>query len=262
MMDIMTAARSATLILSWVIAFSLATTPATTAWAGSQWQGELEKIDAKLRAGKWKRGKNDARRLAEEISRQGWYGVELRRILADLAFYQAAGAANLGRNEEAIWYWHMAQNVDPRVRKKDFAPYGEAAKLLREFPLRKRGGAPARFRVVRAGYGKKFSHPAPADDWAPSILLNPGAKLEGAKNIKVELIVDRHGKPHHPVVVSTYLHPVVVYSALDSLRTMPPFQPAQDSGEPVDSLFEFTASFKFSRWDQGGKTLGGRIQDR
>ncbi len=246
----------------------LALTLATAASAekpglsASQWQDELDKVDAKLRAGNWKKGQRAARRTAEDIVRQSWYGAELRRILAELAFYQAAAAANMGQNEEAIWYWHIAQNVDPRIRKKDPAPYGDAGKLLREFLLRKRGEAPARFRVARPGYGKRFHHPVPAAGWAPSIPMNAGAKLEGAGHIRVELIVDRQGRPHHPVLISTYLHPVVVYSALDSLRTMPPFQPASDSGEPVDSLFEFTAGFKFSRWDQGGKVLGGRIQNQ
>ena len=174
----MTAARSATLVLAWVIAFSLAPAAVPTAWAerpglaGSQWQEELEKVDAKLRAGKWKRGKNDARRLAEEISRQSWYGVELRRFLADLAFYQAAGCRQSGPKRRGdLVLAHGPERRSQGAQEGLSPPYGEAGKLLSEFYLRKRGEAPARFRVVRPGYGKKFSHPAPSDDWAPSILL-------------------------------------------------------------------------------------------
>lgn len=225
----------------------------------SEWRDEVDKIDQDLRAGKWKPSKRAANRLAEQVVRLSWYGVGLREILSELAFQQAAAAANLGRRDEAVWYWQMAQNIDPRIRDKDFAPYGEAGKLLREFPLRKKGEVPARFRVVRPSFNRVFKYPRPAENWYPSIPLNAAAKVERIGDLKVELIVDKEGKPHHPVLVSTYQHPVVIYGALDALRTMPPFAPATDDGEAVDCLFEFTASFRFSRWDQGGKVLDGKI---
>ena len=225
----------------------------------SHWWDEVAKADRMLRAGRWRAGKSAAKALAAKVVRQSWYGAELRKVLAELAFLRAAAAANLGKRDEALWYWQMAQNIDFRIRRKDPAPYGEAGKLLREFPLRKRGEAPAGFRIVRPAYGKKFHYAVPTKRWAPTIPLNAGARIEGVGDIKIELVIDRFGVPHHPVIVSTYSHPVVMYGALDELRTMPLFKPARDSGEPVDSLFEFTASFRFERWDQGGPISGPRI---
>ncbi len=225
----------------------------------SEWRDEVDKIDADLRAGKWKPSKRAANRVAQQVVRQSWYGVGLREVLSELAFQQAVAAANLGRRDEAVWFWLMAQNVDPRIRDKDFAPYGEAGKLLREFPLRRKGEVPARFRVVRPSFTRIFKYPRPIKGWYPTIPLNAAAKIEGVGDLKVELIVDKEGKPHHPVLVSTYQHPVVVYGALDALRTMPPFAPATDNGEVVDSIFEFTANFEISRWDQGGKLLDGKL---
>ena len=52
---------------------------------------------------------------------------------------------------------------------------------------------------------------------------------------------------------------MIVYGTLDALREMPPFQPATDSGEPVDSLFKFVVSLRYSRWNQGGKQFTGRV---
>ena len=188
--------------------------------ATSRWQKDLDKVDAKLRAGRWQAGQRAARKLAENVLSRGWHDRALRSVLADLACYQAAASANLDSNDEAAWYWHMAQNLDARVRDKDLAPYGEAAKLLREFPLRRRGQATARFRVIEPRYGR-FTHAVMAEGWSPAMPSNPGARDQRPEAIHVELIVDRHGRPHHPVVLARP-HPVMVYGLLDALRQRQP----------------------------------------
>ena len=224
-----------------------------------KWWAEVEDVDAKLRAGKWKAGKRAAGKLAEDVLLSSWHDRELRRVLAELAFHQAAASANLGEKDDAVWFWHMAQNVDPKIRDKDFAPYGEAGKLLREFPLRRKGQVPPTFRVVRSVYGRRFTRPVVPKDWSPTIPRNPGVANERSGDVHVELIVDRHGQPHHPVILTPDNHPVLVYGMLESLRTMPRFEPARDSGEPVDSLFKYVISPRTGRWDQGGQTFTGRV---
>ncbi len=244
--------------------FSLALAPAT-AVAGpvqgsSQWQEDLEQADAKLRDGKWKPGKRAARKLAEEVLFHGWHDRGLGQILAELACYQAVASANLGQKDEAIWFWHMAQNIDLKIRDKDLAPYGEAGKLLREFPLRLRGEAPPSFQVVEPIAGR-FVHAAKDPSWSPELPYNAGAQAERPGDLHVELIVDRHGQAHHPVVLATQ-HPIMVYGLLDVLRTMPRLKPARDSGEPVDSLFKYVITPSYTRWDQGGSSLRGTIENR
>ena len=88
---------------------------------------------------------------------------------------------------------------------------------------------------------------------------NPATQVEQPPALHLEMIVDRRGQPHQPLVVSGGAHPVVVYGALESLRTMPHFAPARDSGEPVDSLFKYSISLRASRWNQGGKLFTGKI---
>ena len=229
--------------------------------APSQWSPEVAKIDALLQQGKWKPGKRKAHKLAEEIIGESWYGRGLRRVLAELAFLQAVGSANLGERDEAIWYWHIAQNVDHRIRDKDLAPYGEAGKLLREFPLRRRGQAPPAFKVVDPGICRDCNFPRLAERWSPAIPPNAGKAAEQRGDLQVEIIVDREGRPSHPVVLSRDFHPVAVYGALEALRSMPRFKPAHNYGEPVDTLYKFHLDLKQSRWEQGRK-LGGRIEER
>ncbi len=244
---------------------ALTLTLAAAAWAErpglgpSQWQEGLNKVDAKLRAGKWKPGARAARKLAEEVLSHSWHDRELKRILAELAFYQAAASANLGQKDKAVWYWHMAQNVDRRIREKDLAPYGAAGNLLLEFPLRQKGRAPPNFPVVEPVAGR-FVHAVKDPGWSPVVPYSPGHG-ERSGDLHVELIVDRHGQPHHPVIL-TDPHPIVVYGTLDALSTMPHFEPARDSGEPVDSLFRYAVTPTYSRWDQGGNTLKGTIKNR
>ena len=225
-----------------------------------QWQEDLEKADAKLREGKWKPGKRAARKLAEEVLFHGWHDRGLKQLLAELACYQAVASANLGQRDEAIWYWHMAQNIDRKIRQKDLTPYGDAGELLREFPLRDGGTAPPSFQVVEPIAGR-FVHAAKDPGWAPEVPYNQGAQDERPGDVHIELIVDRHGQPHHPVILA-YQHPVVVYGLLEALRTMPRLKPARDSGEPVASLFKYIITPTYSHWDQGGESLRGTIKNR
>ncbi len=223
------------------------------------WRPKVDKVDEQLRAGKWKSGQRKARRLAAEICAEGWYGRELKETLAELAFYQAAAAANLGERDAAAWYWHTAQNVDRRIRERDLAPYGEAGKLLRELRLRRPGTAPPPFRLAEPDYGK-YRRARLTEAWAPVLSHNPGAAAERPGDLYVELIVDREGAVHHPVVLTGGANPVLVYGTLEALRAMPRLEPARYGGEPVDSLFKYTLTPDFSRWHKGGKTFTGEIQ--
>ena len=214
-----------------------------------------------LRRGSWKPGKRKAHKLAETILKQSWYGPGLRQILAELAFLQAAASANLGERDEAIWYWHMAQNIDRRIHDKDFSPYGEAGKLLREFPLRQRGAAPVPYRVVDPGICRECNFPRLEEKWAPAIPFNAAKVEELKRDLPVELIIDKEGRPRHPVVLSRDLHPVAVYGGLEALRTLPRFKPAHNYGDAVDTLYKLRINLQHSRWEQGGPKLGGRIKD-
>lgn len=240
------------------------------AWAAppgqsaSEWRDDIDKIDAMLRQGKWKPGQRKAHKLAGEVIRQSWYGPGLAQILAELAFLQAAGAANLGERDTAVWYWHMAQNLDRRIRDKDFAPYGEAGKLLREFPLRKRGTAPIPYRVVEPGICRECNFPRLESKWAPEIPYNAAKAAEHKgqlHTLSVELIIDRRGRVLHPVILSPDMHPIAVYGGLEALATMPQFRPAHNYGEAVDTLYKLRVDLKHSRWEQGGPKLRGRIKD-
>ncbi len=108
---------------------------------------EVDKIDDALRQQKWKPARKQTRKLAAAVVKDSWNDIELDQILAELAFQQAAASANLGDQRAAVWSWHIAQNLDLKIARKDLTPYGAAGKLLREFRLRSPGKVPAGFKT-------------------------------------------------------------------------------------------------------------------
>ncbi len=211
---------------------------------------ELPEVDSKLRAGKWKAGLRHAQRLTETVVRRTWYGRELRPVLSELALYQALAEANLDRREQAIWHWHIAQNLDPAMRRRDLAPYGKAGKLLYEHLLRALGEVPVPFVVPETypGGPRLVGAVQPEMKSEPTVLNNTGAAIEGTGSFHVEVLIDEQGRIHQPVVTSTHLHPIVIYASLEWLRRLPRFEPSRFEGEPADSLDRVTIRFKVSRW--------------
>ncbi len=214
--------------------------------SSSDWWPQVEKVEKAVRAQSWKSARRQAHKLAEEVLGRSWYGRELRQILAELAFYQAIAEANLGLRREAVWHWHMAQNLDFKMRQRDLTPYGEGAELLIELPLRQLHEIPAGFEV--SGPGAATRPPVmPRMTSSPEIINNTGAALESPGDCDVELLIDELGELHHPVIISTHLHPVVIYEVLDYLPELD-IEPARAKGQPTDSLFRLSIKFHVVRW--------------
>lgn len=216
---------------------------------GSQWWDEVAKVEELARGHKWKPARKKVAALAREVSTKSWYDPELGRILAELALLQAVVEANLGRDWKAIWLWHAAVNLDFKLRKRDLGPYGKAAKLLYEHPLRARGEVPAGFESREASPLQRSERvEPPVLKTVPSVVNNAASLREGSGDFHVEVIVDTEGRLHHPVVVSTYLHPVVTYGALVWMLDLPPFEPRRVEGEPTDSVYDLVVELEPNRW--------------
>ncbi len=217
--------------------------------APSAWRPPLGKIEEAVVQGRWKAAAKQGNRLEEEVLSRSWHGSELRPVLTELAFLQALAHANLDDDRLAVWYWHMAINLDFRVAQRDLTSYGRAARLLLEHPLRRKG-------VVPAGFDPPPSSPTvkivpaqlPQRHAKPIILNNTGAALEHHGDFHVELIIDAQGRPHQPVVISSHLHPVIIYASLKFLFTAPPFVPATFDGQPGDLRMVIRLQFEVSRW--------------
>jgi hypothetical protein len=213
------------------------------AQGSSAWWSRVDLIDASLRDARWTDARQSARQLADEILHKAWNDPELDSVLAELAFYQAVANANLDLRDQAIWDWYTALNLDKWIAARDLSPYGKAAKLFMEFPLRRIGEMPTRFEQRDPALYQSASSPLPPRVSVPNLFNDDGATQRGSTDLKIELIVDRSGDLHQPIVISRHLPPVVVYAGLDWLRDLPKFEPAELDGRPIDTLYPLTIDF-------------------
>ena len=215
----------------------------------SRWWPQVERADETVRSGRWKAGRRQVDRLTEEVLGSSWFGPDLRKILAQAAFLKAVVEANLENDREAIWYWHVACNLDFRLRTTDFEPWGEAGDLLLEHPLRQQGAVPVLFDPpVSHGDGPVTRPGWPRDPVTPTILNNTGAAQEHQGDFEVELIIDQDGRPHYPVVISTHIHPVITLATLRALLIMKPFDPGTVGGAPRDMITRVRVQYHVERW--------------
>ena len=210
----------------------------------SPWWPSLVKIDERLLEGKWKVAAKIARKLAVEAEGKSWRDPALRHIMTDVALFRAIAAANLGERQAAIHYWHIALNIDSRrARQRDLTAYGDAAKILFEFPLRRKGEIPPGFEVLRSPYRKGFERPViPKSE--RTVIENTGAWRDRPPNFHAEVLLDKEGRIHQPVMTSE-THPVLAYATLEFfLFEIGPGKPARMDGEPVDVIYFVTMQYR------------------
>ena len=245
--------RSSTLALASAFLVWMSVPPAASPQqfsrsGNSEWSDEISKLAELLRKHKWKGARSGARALGKKVLSKSWYGPDLGRVLAQIALTQAIAEANLHNDREAIWYWHIATNLDFRLRKSNLSAYGEAADLLYEHLLRAKGEMPAGFENLEVTPTTPSTRPVAPEMEPPTILNNTAAVREKPGDFHVEVVVDKFGELHHPVVISTYLHPIVIYAVLEWIRDLPPFKPRTIEGERTDSIYHLTVDFTYSRW--------------
>ena len=235
--------------VGWVPSLPAAAQSSRDHVAPSAWRPRLDKVEEAVAQGRWKAAVKQGARLEKDVLSRSWHGSELRQVLTELAFLQALAHANLDHDRQAIWYWHMAINSDFRVATRDLGPYGRAARLLLEHPLRKKGEVPAGFDPLPTSPTVKVVPAQLPPRHANAIILNnTGAALEHHGDFYAELIIDEQGVPHQPVVISSHLHPVILYASLKFLLDAPPLVPASIDGQPGDLLMTLRLQFEISRW--------------
>lgn len=244
------------LVLSWVVGSSPVS--AQVGVKASPWWEEMKRMEGNLRAGQWKRVAKAAPKLARNMTEHSWYHPDLRKLFAEVSLYEAIAAANLDRDAHAIWMWHIAQNLHRDIRDRDLAPYGRAAKLLYEHPLRARGEVPFRWRDMPRGpiQGTSFTPPRHDDSGDKPVVLSSTAveteRRSTLRPVHVELIYDREGRPNHPVVTfPPDVHPAVLWAVV---RYVPhrKTEAARLDGRPVPYLLTIEHSFEVIRGSSRG----------
>jgi Gram-negative bacterial TonB protein C-terminal len=175
-------------------------------------------IDALLRRGDWDRAWKELNQIAD-IS----FSVKkLARV--------AVAEAGLGMQEDALWHWLEAQNLDRRFcasfAAEEMTLFGEPGQLLAQHRLRKLGETPAGHIVARPG--ERGSVPPRPVASEPSILDGIGTPPRWAR---LEIVVDAYGRALEPVIEAASER-FVAFNLLEQVRHLR-YEPARQDGRPV-----------------------------
>lgn len=204
------------------------------------WTKMLQEAEAALKAGKGKNTEKISRLLARDMMDDILFGESAGQWLGTACLMRALGAAQQGKVEEAIWYWHVAQNLYPTVSGYDLSPYGRAGEILMMNPLR-----PASFgELPRTDDEASVGITPPNATFAPfAVYPYATTDLQAELRIPVECRVDRDGRLSHPLVASGDWGPTFAYAVLDGLRAWK-LEPAQRDSEPVAVLHRLVVTFE------------------
>jgi TonB family protein len=185
----------------------------------------LEKIDGELHRGEWAAAEEESRSLLSDAmlrKTSGTFDAVARLALAE---------AGLGRTEDAVWHWWVAQNLGVSFDPK---PFGAPGELLASHPLRHPDEVPAGLTLRRTGDGgAPFSPPHIVEAKKVEI---PGMWGAFPRGIRLQAIVDSQGRVEQPVITQS-TSPVLTYAVLKSLRDSR-FEPARAGEVPVTAFYE------------------------
>ncbi len=197
----------------------------------------MAKVERRLEAGEWTAAERALEKLGWEIAQRD--DDDARPLLGRVAAGRALAYAGLGRGEEALWYWNIAQNLDPELRAgARFPSFGAAGLFFAGKSLRPAGEMPPGLRTPEAAPNEDFVPPGPL--FVPVPEAPPDLRRRGwaSDRLRVEVLVGVDGRIRSPVVLEGEL-PGKIYLGLGALREWS-FAPALAAKQPVDALVTLT----------------------
>jgi TonB family protein len=181
--------------------------------------------------------KIDERLIDDMIARLGPGDAEAKWFSVAVA-HKAMALAGLGRDDDALWYWHAAVNLYPDIAGSDMSMFGAPAEFLKAHPLAERIDLPDLGRTQMAN----IRPPSTIKRVEP---LYP----EAARRFRVsgyaifECVIDKSGSVRDLRLLKGLPSPTLTYCAMEALRQWK-FQPATLDGAPVDVRFHLTINYK------------------
>jgi TonB family protein len=198
----------------------------------ADWRNEVNQSAATLRSGNYANSLKIADQvLSAMVDRLGAGGAD-DATLATALTHKALANAGLGKINEALWYWNIAQEISPAIAKSDLSAFGAAGDFLKRHPLTEFDGSPSG-RVTPARIVKQVVPKFP-----------PGASRFGiGGDLVVQIVIDKNGQPTLPRIVHALPAPTLSFVALEALKHWQ-FEPARQNGEPVPIVFDLTVHYK------------------
>lgn len=214
------------------------------------WIDQLAESGEAIKRSEHERAHAISESVVRDMAVQLGSGDEESAIFSLALTHRALALAGLGRQDEALWYWHTVMALYPRFAKSDLSMFGEAGAFLarnRDWPRR----------PADAVY---IAHDTPPPEGvtpprlslaAPRYPLAAQAYLAEGK-IAVEFLITKEGVIKDPRVLEGHPHPALTYAALDVIKRSWRAKPAMKDGAPVDAIYYIDFLYQFrdrlDRW--------------
>lgn len=235
--------------LSLILILALALVPARPAEASdSRWQREIQEIHSKLDAESWQSAHKQATKLLKETARRLTGGNEAGKVMAVVLTQRAVASIVLGQEDEALWDFHLAQNLHPQVVDTDFTKYHSKTQILAERALSE---------------GELTSGEYPLELWGERICeeddptyLAPTSKRRGLQRpypvgaaaaghdgrVTIFFLLTEDGRLTRPLVQTKDRFPTIIWGAAELARKHS-YTPAYCGETPVVSGFGYHVDY-------------------
>lgn len=226
-----------------VVFAGLLATPSPAGAAGSKrWNEKLQKVLADLRAERWAEAQAGSQELLDDFGRRLAPGEKADRSVALVVMCRALAEAGQGREAEAVWDWHVAQQIDPSIEGWSFAEFGAAGSVLDRHRLSNDPRPPVVDPLASPGIepAEKLGEPR-FPIWPEAAYRSGWGGL-----IQVEAVIGVDGGLSHPRLIQAPPVATMTLAAFDAARANR-FRPARRGDEPVASIYQFTMKFTYTR---------------
>ena len=207
----------------------LSLTLAASSDAADIWRSQIDQSAAVLQTADYAKSLNTADRVITAMAgRLDGDGEAFATILT----HKALASAGLGNIDDALWYWYIAQQIDPQIAGKDLTSFGAAGEYLKRHPMT----------AADPALGAGATAPHVLKQVIPTFPAGASRFALGA-DLVVQVTVDKNGTPTLPHIIHGLPAPALSYVALEALKRWK-FQPATRHGEPVASVFNLQVHYK------------------
>lgn len=216
---------------------------APPAAAGSKnWNEQLQNVLAHLHGQDWSEALTGSQELLDSFGRSLAPGKKADHSVAMVVMCRALAEAGLGREAEAAWDWHVAQQIDPAIEGWNLSEFGAAGAVLD----RHRSARDPRPVAADPLENGELTPVEKLGESRPPAWPEGAFRLGWGGTIQVDMIVHADGTISHPRILTAPPVATLTLAAFDALHANR-YAPARAGGEPVTSLYRFTMKFTYTR---------------
>ena len=208
---------------------------AHAAWTAQKLADMLGDSGDYLKAAKYAEALKLDDTVIEQMGEHYVSGDAAAQVLAIAVVHKALALAGLGREEEAVWFWHSAISIYPAIARSDMSAFGAPGKFLaehRQEPIDSDTVAEGA-QIVPPKTVKRVE-----PKWPSASLRDAAAAV-----VVIDCVIGTDGRVHAPHITGDVPAPFLAYAALDALRQWR-FTPATADGKPVSVQFDIRMNFK------------------